>query len=124
MKLLKCLHCQNSAEVIDDHKVPLMCCGEKMFEYKAGETEGAGEKHIPVVQVEGNKVTVKVGEVTHPMTEEHYIGVIWLVTDKTTHRAALSHTGTPEAVFALADGEKPLEAYEFCNLHGLWKTTI
>ena len=25
------------------------------------------------------------------------------------------------AVFAIADGDKVVEAYEYCNLHGLWK---
>ena len=27
----------------------------------------------------------------------------------------------PEAVFALAEGETVVAAYEYCNLHGLWK---
>jgi len=27
----------------------------------------------------------------------------------------------PEAVFAIADGDEFVAAYEYCNLHGLWK---
>ena len=60
-----------------------------------------------------------VGEVTHPMTEEHHIAFIWLATDKAVHRAVLDHTGALEAVFRLAEGEKAEAVYEFCNLHGL-----
>ena len=55
------------------------------------------------------------------MTEEHHIAFIWLVTDQGVHRAVLNHTGAPEAVFHLAEGEKAEAVYEFCNLHGLWK---
>ena len=124
LKIFKCMHCGNIIEMIDDHHVPVMCCGEKMKEFKAGETDGAAEKHVPVVTVEGNVVRAKVGEVPHPMTEEHHIAFIWLVTDKGVLRAVLDHTGAPEAVFCLADGEKAEAVYEFCNLHGLWKAAL
>lgn len=53
-----------------------------MTELKANTSDGAGEKHVPVVQVEGSKVTVKVGEVTHPMLEEHHIAWIYLETSQ------------------------------------------
>ena len=32
--------------------------------------------------------------------------------------------GRPEAVFKLVEGEKALAAYEYCNLHGLWKAEV
>ena len=124
LKIFKCMHCGNIIEMIDDHHVPVMCCGEKMKEFKAGETDGAAEKHVPVVTVEGDVVRAKVGEVQHPMTEEHHIAFIWQVTDKGVHRAVLDHTGAPEAVFRLADGEKAEAVYELCNLHGLWKAAL
>ena len=82
------------------------------------------EKHVPVVKAEGDVIRACVGEVTHPMTEEHHIAFIWLVTDKAVHRAVLDHTGAPEAVFRLAEGEKAEAVYEFCNLHGLWKASL
>ena len=68
-----CKHCKNIITMVEDKGVPVVCCGEKMTELKANTSDGAGEKHVPVVQVEGSKVTVKVGEVTHPMLEEHHI---------------------------------------------------
>ena len=119
LKIYKCMHCGNIIEKIEDHGVPVICCGEPMKEFKAGETDGAMEKHVPVVKAEGDVIRACVGEVTHPMTEEHHIAFIWLVTDKAVHRAVLDHTGAPEAVFRLAEGEKAEAVYEFCNLHGL-----
>ena len=124
LKIMKCMHCGNIIEVIDDHGVTPICCGEPMKLFKAGETDGAQEKHVPAVTVEGDIVRVNVGSVTHPMTEEHHIAFIWLVTDKGIRRASLDHTGAPEAAFRLAEDEKPVAAYEFCNLHGLWKANI
>ena len=124
LKIYKCMHCGNIIEMIEDHGVPVICCGEPMKAFKAGESDGASEKHVPVVQVEGDVVRASVGEVAHPMTEEHHIAFIWLVTDKGVHRAVLNHTGAPEAVFRLAEGEKAEAVYEFCNLHGLWKKAL
>lgn len=110
--------------MVEDKGVPVVCCGEKMTELKANTSDGAGEKHVPVVQVEGSKVTVKVGEVTHPMLEEHHIAWIYLETSRGGQIKYLDHTGAPEAVFALAEGEQAVAAYEYCNLHGLWKAEI
>ncbi|MDO5141737.1 MAG: desulfoferrodoxin family protein [Eubacteriales bacterium] len=124
LKIYKCMHCGNIIEKIDDSGVPVICCGEPMKQFKAGETDGAMEKHVPVAKVEGDTIRVCVGEVAHPMTEEHHIAFIWLVTDKGVHRAVLDHTGAPEAAFRLAEGEKAEAVYEFCNLHGLWKAAL
>ncbi|MBQ2309562.1 MAG: desulfoferrodoxin, partial [Erysipelotrichales bacterium] len=30
----------------------------------------------------------------------------------------------PEAKFVLAEDEKAVAAYEYCNLHGLWKKEL
>ena len=73
LKIYKCMHCGNIIEVIEDHGVPVICCGEPMKQFKAGETDGAAEKHVPAVAVEGDVIRVCVGEVAHPMTEEHHI---------------------------------------------------
>ena len=53
-----------------------------MVELHANDTDGAREKHMPQVTVDGATVTVKVGEVAHPMTEPHFITMIVLVTEK------------------------------------------
>lgn len=124
MKLLKCMHCGNIAEVVEDHGVPMVCCGEKMKVLQAGETDGAHEKHVPVVAINGNEVEIKIGEVEHPMIEAHYIAYIFLETNKGIYRHALAYTDKPETAFVLAEGEKAVAAYEYCNLHGLWKKDI
>lgn len=86
--------------------------------------EGAGEKHLPVVEKTGQKITVKVGSVYHPMTQEHSIGWVFLETEKGGQIVRLDPEGTPEAEFYLAEGEQPVAAYAYCNLHGLWKMEI
>ena len=78
-------------------------------------------KHVPVITVEGNKVHVVVGSVLHPMTEEHSIQFIALETKQGVQRKALLPTDQPVADFVLAEGDEVVAAYEYCNLHGLWK---
>jgi superoxide reductase len=118
-----CEHCGNIVGMIHSSGVPLMCCGQKMKKLEAGVTEASKEKHIPVVNVSGNIVEVTVGSVEHPMTEEHSIMWIYLLTDKGGQRKCLSAGDAPKVSFALAD-EKPVAAYAYCNLHGLWMCEI
>lgn len=123
-RFFRCNHCKNIVLMVEDKNVPVFCCGEKMMELIPNTTDAAGEKHVPVVTVNGKEVIVSVGEVTHPMLEEHHIAWIYLHTNQGGQRKELNHTGKPDAVFALAEGEQPLAAYEYCNLHGLWKKEI
>ena len=124
LKVYICKHCGNVITKLTSSQVPVKCCGEDMQLLEAGVTDAAVEKHVPAVTVEGNLVKVKVGEVTHPMTAEHYIQ--WVVVE--TERDALIHwfqpEEAPEAVFALADGQKAKAVYAYCNLHGLWKQDL
>ena len=84
------------------------------------------EKHVPAVEVNGNKVRVKIGEVLHPMTEEHHIEFIVLETVESHYGEwwpwikEKSKDGNPEVEFVLKANDKPLRVYAFCNLHGLW----
>lgn len=124
VKLYKCAHCGNIVEMVEDKGVNVVCCGQKMDLLEPNTTDAAGEKHVPVVEADGNKVVVKVGSVEHPMTEEHHIAFIILETDKGVQRKNLDHVGKPEAEFVLSDGEKAVAAYEYCNLHGFWKADL
>ncbi len=124
MKFYVCNHCGNLIVKIVDKGVPVVCCGEKMTELIPNTTDAATEKHVPVVTVAGNQVTVAVGSVEHPMLPEHFITNIILETDKGYHLAALHPAEKPQAVFLLPEGEAPVAAYEYCNLHGLWKAEI
>lgn len=122
-KFFVCKHCGNLVGMIHNAGVKIICCGEPMTELVANTVEAASEKHLPVVSVEGNTVTVNVGSVEHPMQEEHSIEWIYLETDKGGHRKALNAGEKPVVSFALVE-EKPLAAFAYCNLHGLWKTEI
>ena len=88
----------------------------------ANSKEAAVEKHIPVVEEGEEGVTIQVGSVLHPMTEEHSIAWVYLETKEGCQRKNLPPTGEPVAVFALAEGDAPVAAYAYCNLHGFWKT--
>ncbi|MDR2487551.1 MAG: desulfoferrodoxin [Clostridiales Family XIII bacterium] len=120
-KFYICNHCGNIFGVIKDAGVTPICCGEPMPELVANTTDAAQEKHVPVIERNGTQVTVKVGSVAHPMQDDHYIGWIVLSQGSLTQRKSLNPGEAPEATFTVPDAAAPLVAYEYCNLHGLWK---
>ena len=120
MKFYKCSHCGNIIVYVENKGVPVMCCGQKMEEIIPGSVDAAAEKHVPAIFVSDDKVTVKVGEVPHPMLPEHHIAWVALETESGYQLKRLDPSGEPEAQFSVAD-EKIIAAYEYCNLHGLWK---
>ena len=122
-KFYICRRCGNLAELIISGGVNMMCCGQKMEELVPNTTEASGEKHLPVVSVEGGVAKVNVGSAAHPMAEEHFIEWIYLETESGVQRKALKPGDKPEATFAVGE-EKVVAAYAYCNLHGLWKTTV
>ncbi|MBR1798256.1 MAG: desulfoferrodoxin [Clostridiales bacterium] len=124
MKFYKCDTCGKIIVIVNETAVPTMCCGKAMRELVPGEVDAAQEKHVPVVVVEGNLLKVSVGSVAHPMLDEHYITFIAVETDKGYQIKNLKPGETPAATFALTEGETPIAAYEYCNLHGLWKKQI
>ena len=118
-----CRHCGNIIGMINDAGVPVMCCGQKMEALVPNTTEAAGEKHLPVVTVDGATVIVKVGEVAHPMTDEHYIQWVYIETENGGQRRALKPGDKPEVTFCVGE-DKPIAVYAYCNLHGLWRTEV
>jgi len=121
VKFFRCNVCGNIVGLIKNGGGQLVCCGKPMEKLEANTTDAAAEKHVPVAERKDGKLYVKVGSVEHPMTEAHYIE--WIaVTDETgTQRISLSPSDKPEAVFY---DKENVEIYAYCNLHGLWKTTI
>ncbi len=117
-KLYQCEHCGNIIFKAYNSGVPVVCCGEKMGEMKANVTDGAREKHVPVVTQKGNEVTVTVGSVMHPMVEEHYIPIIAAVAEDTVV-FKFPKPGQEPVLNTVLPGKAT--AYEWCNLHGLWK---
>jgi len=124
VKFYICEHCGNIVTKIHDAGVPLFCCGQKMKELIPGTVEASVEKHVPVVSVQEGSVRVDVGSVAHPMVAEHYIPWIYLQTSVGGQMKELSPESAPSVTFALAEGEKPVAVYAYCNLHGLWKAEI
>lgn len=123
IRFFRCRHCGNVVEKSIDSGVPLVCCGEKMEELTPSTTDAGTEKHLPVAEFidGGKKLHVKVGSIAHPMLPEHHISFIALETEHGIHR--INPTDKPEAVFCIGD-DKPVAVYEYCNIHGLWKTEL
>ena len=121
MYFFRCKHCGKVVMLLDKKEIPTICCGEPMEELVANTVDAAFEKHVPVVEEKDNLVTVKVGEVAHPMLPEHHISMIVLHTDQGYKIKHLKPGDVPMASFAIADNEIVFSAYEYCNLHGLWK---
>jgi superoxide reductase len=104
--------------------VQMICCGDPMTEVVPNTTDAAQEKHVPVIGVDGNKVTVDIGSVPHPMTPEHHIAWVYLETEKGGQRKCLPVDGAPQISFSLTADDKVVAAYAYCNLHGLWKASL
>lgn len=121
MKFYRCELCRQIIAIVKGTASPLVCCGQKMKELIANTTEAATEKHIPVIEQNGNKVIVTVGSKEHPMLAEHYIEWIALQSEQGNQRKKLNAGDKPQACFTLCDGDKVKYVYAFCNLHGLWK---
>ena len=121
MKFYKCEICGNIIEFRKESGVTVVCCGQDMEEIIPGTSDGAAEKHVPVIAIDGPKVTVTVGSVLHPSLDVHYIEWIALETKKGAQRVDLAPGDVPVAEFQLADGDEVIAAYEYCNLHDLWK---
>lgn len=121
-RFFKCNHCGNVIVKVVDAGVPVVCCGEKMEELVPNTVDASGEKHLPVVTVlDNNSIKVEVGSVHHPMLPEHHISFVYVETENGGIQVNLKDT--PEAVIFLGE-EKALAVYEYCNLHGLWKTEL
>ena len=120
MKFYLCETCKNIITKVADSKVPVVCCGKPMKELIPGAVDGALEKHVPAVTVTGNTIKVQIGEVIHPMLDEHYIQFIALETKNGCQIKKLKAGDEPKAEFVLADGDEAVAVYEYCNLHGLW----
>ncbi len=122
-KFYICSHCGNLIGMICNTGVPVMCCGQKMEALRPNTSEAAGEKHLPHVTLEAGAIHVNVGEVTHPMTDEHYIQWVYVETENGGQRRTFKPSDCPEVTFYIGD-EKPIAVYSYCNLHGLWKTVL
>lgn len=121
IKYYKCPICGNVIEVLNGDINRIRCCGKEMELLLAGTTDAATEKHIPVYEIDNNEIIVKVGEVIHPMEEDHYITWVSLVSDNEIVRINLNPGDEPIVKLPYI---KDSIIYEYCNLHGLWKNDV
>lgn len=123
MKVYKCRICGNVVDLFEVGGGQMVCCEQPMEELVAHEENEGLEKHLPVIEVDGNNVKVTVGSVLHPMETNHYITKIFLTYNDKVVRKALKPGEEPVANFVVDEEFSTLSAYEYCNLHDLWKTT-
>ena len=121
LEVYKCTHCGNIVEVLHGGGADIVCCGDPMKLMVEGATDGALEKHVPVIEKVDGGYMVKVGSVAHPMEEKHWIEWIELIADGKVYRQELKPGETPEAFFCIKADK--VEARELCNLHGVWKAS-
>ena len=121
MKFYRCAHCGQIIAIVKKTGVPVICCGEPMKEIIPSSTDASVEKHVPVVEVEGDTVKVTVGSTEHPMIPEHYIEWISLQTKAGNQRKALQPGDKPKVCFKICEGDEIEAVYAYCNLHSLWK---
>jgi len=119
LELYKCQHCGNIIEVMFGGGANIVCCGENMQLQAENSVDAAKEKHVPVIEKGDGIITVKVGSVSHPMEEKHYIQWIELIADSKIYRQYLEPGQAPEATFCVT--AQNVTAREYCNLHGQWK---
>ena len=119
MGIYKCEQCGKIVEVLHEGDGTLVCCGEPMKRTLENTVDAAVEKHVPVVEAIDGGFKVTVGQVPHPMVEDHWIEWIELTAGAKTYRAFLDPGDAPEASF-LVEADSP-QARAYCNQHGLWK---
>jgi len=120
-QVYRCNVCGNIVEVLHAGKGQLVCCGQPM-ELLGEKTEDVGlEKHVPVIEATDRGIKVKVGEVPHPMEEKHYIEWVEVIADGESCRKFLKPGDKPEAEFEIRP--QTVAAREYCNIHGLWKSS-
>ena len=119
-QIYKCNICGNIIEVLDAKSGVLTCCSQPMILREGNTVDAAVEKHVPVIEKKEDGILVKVGSVTHPMEEKHYIQWIEIIDGETSCRHFLKPGEAPEKFFPCTD--ENIQAREYCNLHGLWES--
>ena len=119
LEVYKCEVCGNIIEVLHEGDGEIVCCGQPMKLYRENTVDAAKEKHVPVIEKTSKGFKVKVGSVSHPMEEKHFIEWIEIIADGVAYRKFLKPGDAPEAEFCLEAVQ--VTAREYCNLHGLWK---
>lgn len=120
-EIYKCNVCGNIVEVLHAGVGELVCCGEPMEQMNEKTEDSSVEKHVPYIEKTDDGVLVKVGQnQDHPMEEKHFIEWIQVIADGEAYRKFLKPGDKPQAKFFIK--VEDIEAREYCNVHGLWKS--
>jgi superoxide reductase len=119
-QIYKCNICGNIVEVLHTGKGELVCCGQPMKLLTAESKDVGDEKHLPIIKKTETRVVVKVGSITHPMEESHYIELIEIMAGGRIYREFLKAGDKPTVTFKIKADKIIARAY--CNVHGLWQS--
>jgi superoxide reductase len=119
-EIYKCEVCGNIVEVLHAGAGTLVCCGKDMILQLEKDKEEGQEKHVPIIEKNEKGVIIKVGDIPHPMEEEHFIEWIEISTEKGFSKKFLKAKDEPIAKFPIKSDK--IKARIYCNLHGLWKS--
>ncbi len=117
----KCKNCGSIVKVIKDCNCKdcgVKCCGDTMDKLVPNSVDAAVEKHVPNVEVIGDKIKVTVN---HVMEDEHFIEWASCVTDKKECTQYFKPGEEAVAEFEYVPGSK---VYAYCNKHGLWSKEV
>lgn len=124
MNLYVCEKCHLIIDQLAGTGEELFCCGEKLKSLQANTSDGIKEKHLPQCTYQNHQLHVNIGEVEHPMQEEHYIALVMVKMGGLVQRKELKPNEKPKVIFECGDYHGKVEVFEYCNLHGLWKKEI
>ena len=116
LKFRRCKKCGNIVWSFND--TDITCCGDVMEEIKPNSVDASFEKHIPVYEINNDKININV---PHVMEENHYIKWVLMVNDNEIQYKEFKYTDLPKATFNYKENSI---IYSYCNLHGLWMNNV
>jgi len=121
-EIYRCEICGHLIEILNEGAPTLTCCNQLMTKLKPKTQDEGNEKHVPVIEEIPGGIKVKVGSISHPMIPEHFIKFIEVLTKDGVYRIELNAGQIPEVQFLGIKETDVIEAREFCNIHGFWKS--
>ena len=122
LKFYRCNTCGNLFLTIIDPNITPTCCGSSMEILETNKIHDGAEKHAPIIEINNDTISIKVGIQAHPMSAEHRIEWIALTDGNCVDIQKLSLTSQPIATFKGMERDGKYRAYSFCNIHGLWSS--
>jgi superoxide reductase len=120
-QIYRCSVCGNIIEILHSGEGQLVCCSKSMELLNAKNKDVGLEKHVPIIEKTESGVIVKIGSISHPMEESHYIEFIEIIADGKIYRKFLKPGEEPMVNFNIKINK--IEARGYCNIHGLWKSS-